>query len=424
MNSVIAFIVIFGALVFFHELGHFVFAKRAGILCREFAIGMGPKVLAFKRNETQYTLRLLPIGGYVRMAGEDAELMELKPGFRAGLIMGQDEKVEKVVLNNKDRYPDLRVIEVAEADLEKELYIKGYEEGEETLQRFELSEKAVFIEDGVETQIAPWNRQFNSKKLYQRFLTIFAGPAMNFVLAFIVLSIIGMSAGIPVDRAVLGDIVPDDPADQAGLEKGDEVIAISGEEISSWADLTGIVSESPGEELTIDVQRGDESLSFNVTPEERTFEQGEETISQGIIGVYNPRIESPSIFQSIQYGAEQTYFWTVTIFDLLGDLITGQFSIDALAGPVGIYKSTEEVAKAGIYQLMQWGAILSINLGIMNLLPLPALDGGRLLFFGFEALRGKPIDRQKEGMVHFVGFALLMLLMIVVTWNDIQRYFL
>ncbi|TFE02792.1 RIP metalloprotease RseP [Jeotgalibacillus salarius] len=424
MNSVIAFIIIFGALVFFHELGHFVFAKRAGILCREFAIGMGPKVLAFKRNETQYTLRLLPIGGYVRMAGEDAELLELKPGFRAGLILDQDEKVQKVILNNKDRYPDLRVVEVAEADVEKDLYIKGYEEGEEILQTFKLSETTVFVEDGVETQVAPYNRQFNSKKLHQRFLTIFAGPAMNFVLAFIVLTILGMAAGIPADRAVLGDVVPGDPAAEAGLEKGDEVVSISGEEISTWNELTSIVSRSPGEEITLDVRRGEESLSFNVVPEERTIEQGEETTSQGIIGVYNPLIESPNIFQSIKYGAEQTYAYTVLIFDLLGQLITGQFSIDALAGPVGIYKSTEEVAALGIYQLMQWGAILSINLGIMNLLPLPALDGGRLLFFGFEALRGKPIDRQKEGMVHFVGFALLMLLMIVVTWNDIQRYFL
>ena len=105
-------------------------------------------------------------------------------------------------------------------------------------------------------------------------------------------------------------------------------------------------------------------------------------------------------------------------------LVTGGFTIDSLSGPVGIYKSTEEVAQQGIFTLMKWGALLSINLGIMNLLPLPALDGGRLLFFLVEFLRGKPVDRQKEGLVHFIGFALLMLLMIVVTWNDIQRFFL
>lgn len=111
------------------------------------------------------------------------------------------------------------------------------------------------------------------------------------------------------------------------------------------------------------------------------------------------------------------------ILDLLGKLVTGQFTIDALSGPVGIYKATETVAQYGVYNLMNWAAVLSINLGIMNLLPLPALDGGRLLFFGIEALRGKPVDRQKEGLVHFVGIVLLMILMVVVTWNDIQRFF-
>ena len=146
----------------------------------------------------------------------------------------------------------------------------------------------------------------------------------------------------------------------------------------------------------------------------------EDTI--GIIGVYPP-VEK-DIVKAIQYGFTQTYFWTKQIFIILGDLVTGGFTIDSLSGPVGIYKSTEEVAQQGIFVLMKWGALLSINLGIMNLLPLPALDGGRLLFFLVEFLRGKPVDRQKEGLVHFIGFALLMLLMIVVTWNDIQRFFL
>ena len=127
--------------------------------------------------------------------------------------------------------------------------------------------------------------------------------------------------------------------------------------------------------------------------------------------------------KAISFGFTETYNWIIKIFTILGALITGGFTIDALSGPVGIYKATEEVAKYGVINIMNWAAVLSINLGIMNLLPLPALDGGRLLFFGFEAVRGKPVDRQKEGMVHFVGIVLLMLLMIAVTWNDIQRFF-
>ena len=144
--------------------------------------------------------------------------------------------------------------------------------------------------------------------------------------------------------------------------------------------------------------------------------------SIGIIGVYSPTEKSP--LKAITFGATETYFWTKEIISMVGKLVTGQFSIDALSGPVGIYQSTDTVAKSGFIYLMKWAGILSINLGIMNLLPIPALDGGRLMFFAVEAVRGKPIDRQKEGMVHFIGFALLMLLMLVVTWNDIQRFFL
>lgn len=123
------------------------------------------------------------------------------------------------------------------------------------------------------------------------------------------------------------------------------------------------------------------------------------------------------------YGVEETYNMIITIGTLVGKLITGQFSIDALSGPVGIYKTTETVVTFGLYNILYFAAMLSVNLGIMNLLPLPALDGGRLLFFAVEAVRGKPIDRQKEGMVHFVGILLLMILMVVVTWNDIRRFF-
>ncbi len=143
----------------------------------------------------------------------------------------------------------------------------------------------------------------------------------------------------------------------------------------------------------------------------------------GQIGVSytSPVVKSP--LKAVQYGAEETILWIKRIAELLGMLVTGKFTLDALSGPVGIYKATETVAQHGVYSLMNWAAILSINLGIMNLLPLPALDGGRLLFFLFEAIRGKPIDKQKEGMVHFVGIVLLMLLMLVVTWNDIQQFF-
>jgi len=405
--------------VFFHELGHFVVAKRAGILCREFAIGFGPKVLSFKKGETLYTIRLLPIGGFVRMAGEDPEVIEVKPGYRVGLIVDEQNIVQKIVLNGKDKYSNIRIMEVEEADIEKQLYIKGFEEDDdEKLVQYRIDPKAVFIENGIETQIAPYDRQFASKSLGQRTLTIFAGPFMNFVLAFLIFLLIGLFQGVPVNEPKLGKITEDGAARQAGLLEGDIVQSIDGEEVSSWVDVVEIIRMHPNEELTFRIDRNGEVIDVPVTPNEREMD-GEKI---GLIGVYNPVEKSP--LKVLTYGATETYHWTKQIIILLGKLVTGQFSIDMLSGPVGIYVSTEEVAKSGIFYLMKWAALLSINLGIMNLLPIPALDGGRLLFFGIEALRGKPLDPHKEGMVHFIGFALLMLLMLVVTWNDIQRFFL
>ncbi|WP_264737223.1 RIP metalloprotease RseP [Cytobacillus firmus] len=420
MSTVIAFIVIFGALVFFHELGHLIFAKRAGILCREFAIGFGPKVFSFKKDETVYTIRLLPIGGFVRMAGEDPEMVEIKPGYRIGLILDDNEEVSKIILNNKDKYPNARIVEVEDVDIEHALEIKGYVEGEEeeSIQIFKISRSAVLVEDGNETLIAPYDRQFASKTLGQRTMAIFAGPMMNFVLAFIVFVLIALLQGIPTNEPALGKLTPDGAAYEAGLKEGDLVQSVDGAEISNWSDVVEIIRQNPSEELEFLVERNGQEYTIPVTPKVQDVE-GEKI---GIIGVYSPMEKSP--LKALTYGAKETYFWTKEIFVMLGKLVTGQFSIDALSGPVGIYVSTDTVAKSGIYYLMKWAGILSINLGIMNLLPIPALDGGRLMFFAVEAVRGKPIDRHKEGMVHFIGFALLMLLMLVVTWNDIQRFFL
>ncbi|WP_410983899.1 RIP metalloprotease RseP [Bacillus cereus] len=418
MNTAIAFILIFGALVFFHELGHLYFAKRAGILCREFAIGFGPKIFSFEKNETVYTVRLLPLGGYVRMAGEDAETVELKPGKKVGLVLNENEEVMKLVLEGREKYPNVRVIEVEQADLEKNLTISGYEEYEEELQTFRVSEKARIVSAGEEIQIAPFNRQFGSKTLGQRALTIFAGPAMNFILAFVIFVIIGLVQGIPVDKPMIGKVMKDSVAEQAGLKQDDMIQAINGKDTNTWNDVVTIVREHPNKEITLHVKRDSEQFNVKVTPSADT--EGKEKV--GRIGVYSP-VEK-SIFGSIKSGFEQTYTWTKLIFDSLVKLVTGQFSINDLSGPVGIYNLTDQVVDYGVIRVLSLAAVLSINLGLFNLLPVPALDGGRLFFFLIEALRGKPIDRQKEGMVHFIGFALLMLLMLVVTWNDIRKFFL
>ncbi|MDN4607430.1 RIP metalloprotease RseP [Sporosarcina highlanderae] len=419
METVIAFIIIFGSLVFFHELGHFLFAKKAGIMVREFAIGFGPKILALRKNETLYTIRLLPLGGYVRMAGEDFDTVELQPGYRVGLIINNEDEVEKIYLNQEVSNPNVLFIETERADLSKGLFIEGYDE-DGNLVKYNVSRNAVIYEKGQETIIAPYDRQFDSKPLGSRAMAIFAGPLFNFILAFFIFLAIGLLHGIPTNEPIISEVISNSPAYSAGMEAGDFVKEVDGVPVETWTGFTDIVKSSGGEKIQLKVERGGDLVTFTVTPDTVENEAGQKV---GQIGVmYDPPLEKNPL-KAFTFGAEQTYTWTKRIFELLGMLVTGKFTIEALSGPVGIYKATEEVAQFGVFSLMNWAAVLSINLGIMNLLPLPALDGGRLLFFLFEGLRGKPVDKQKEGMVHFVGIMLLMVLMLVVTWNDIQRFF-
>ncbi|MEJ8765342.1 RIP metalloprotease RseP [Oceanobacillus sp. HCA-5259] len=424
MTTVIAFIFMFGLLVFIHEWGHLIFAKRAGMLAREFAIGFGPKVFSFTRNETLYTIRLIPAGGYVRVAGEDPEIIELKPGHHIGVEFNEDNKVNKIIVNNKDKHPNARVIEVERVDLDHDLIIEGYELGDEdTKLTFHVDEKAFFIMDERETQIAPYDRQFASKTPAQRAMQLFAGPMMNFVLAIVIFIIIGIAQGTPVNEAKMGEIVDGSPAAEAGMVEGDEVIRINDTPVSTWEEFTSIVRESPASELQLTFVRNGQEEQVMVTPNEvESVNEKGEPIHMGQIGVY-PAYEK-SVLGTLTYGFERTYETTKLILTNLMMLVTGQVSIELLSGPVGIYDATDQIVQTGFWNFLLWTAMLSVNLGVINLVPLPALDGGRLLFVGIEALRGKPVPPEKEGLFHFVGFALLMLLMIVVTWNDIQRLFL
>lgn len=240
------------------------------------------------------------------MAGEDPEMVEIKPGYRIGLILDKNEEVSKIILNNKDKYPDARIVEVEDADIEHTLVIKGYVEGEEdeSIQIFKVSRSAVLVEDGTETLIAPYDRQFASKTLGQRTMAIFAGPMMNFVLAFIVFVLIALLQGIPTNEPALGKLTPDGAAYEAGLKEGDMVQSVDGAEISSWSDVVEIIRKNPSEELEFLVERNGQEHTILVTPKVQNVE-GEKI---GIIGVYSPMEKSP--LKAITYGAKETYFWT------------------------------------------------------------------------------------------------------------------
>lgn len=421
MNTVIAFILMFGLLVFVHEWGHLIFAKRAGMLAREFAIGFGPKIFSFVRNETLYTIRLIPAGGYVRVAGDDPEIIEIKPGHHIGLEFNGSGKVDKIIVNNKDKYPNARVIEVERVDLDHELVIEGYEIGlEEEKMSFEVDEKAFFIMDERKTQIAPYNRQFASKTVGQRAMQLFAGPLMNFLLAIVIFIILGFIQGVPIDQAVIGEVQPDSPAAEAGMKANDEILLVDNNKVEKFSDVSSYIMDRPNEQIKFEVLRDGKKEVLDIVPK-KVDAEGTDI---GQIGVLFEVAYEKSFFKTFKYGFTQTFDTTKMIVTNLAMLITGQLSLDMLSGPVGIYDATDQIVKTGFMNFLMWTAMLSVNLGIINLVPLPALDGGRLLFVGIEAIRGKPVSAQKEGFVHFIGFALLILLMLVVTWNDIQRLFM
>lgn len=420
MQTAISIILVLGVLVSIHELGHLILAKRAGILCREFAIGFGPKLFAFRKNETLYTIRLLPVGGYVRMAGDDPEMVEVKTGHDVGVVLNEAGEVTKIVLNHRNKYPEAHTINVQRIDMTHELFIEGYDDDEES-QRYPIHPQAMLVYDHQEVQIAPYNRQFASKTLGQRFNAIFAGPLANLLLAFVIFAGLAFTVGEGVDEPFIGEVVADTPAQEAGIQEGDRVLAIENKAIESWDDMVSKIRVNPGQEITIIVDRHGEELAFNVVPDvrESPLEEGQ---LEGFIGIHQP-VERQGFLASLASGVTEVVGLSTFIFEALFMLITGALGIDALAGPVGIIDVTGQVSQLGIAPLLKFAAFLSVNFAIMNMLPIPALDGGRLMLLGIEAVRGRPLAPEKEGLVNLVGFAFIILLMLVVTWNDIQRVF-
>lgn len=331
--TIIAAILLFGVIVFIHELGHFLFAKRAGIRIHEFSIGMGPKIFSVKKKETEYSVRLLPLGGFVSMEGEDGESSD--------------------------------------------------------------------------------PRSFAKKSIGQRASVLFAGPFFNIILAAILLIPVYMYIGSPV--TTLNAVVPNSPAQVAGIMAGDKIEKINNEETKSWEDVTTTLAKSDGKEVTITINRDGDVKDINVTPQ----------IKDGryIIGI-EPKMQK-GFFYSIGAAVTGTWDMTKQMIGFVGQLITGTVpggAENAVAGPIGVISIVSDAAKAGLINVIYIGAVISLNLGILNLLPIPALDGGRLVLLGIEGLRGgKKLDPNKEGAIHMVGFAALMLLMLFVTYKDILR---
>ncbi|MDW7650601.1 MAG: RIP metalloprotease RseP [Bacillota bacterium] len=337
MLTLLASIAIFALLIFFHELGHFLVAKRAGIGVIEFAIGFGPRLTSFQSGETVYSIRAFPLGGFVRLVGEDPE----------------------------------------ESD----------EEG-----------------------------SFQQHSVWSRFATIAAGPIMNFILAILLFSLIYFAfLGVPLlDSTQIGEILPEGPAAEAGMMAEDEIISIAGQEVQDWSELVSIIHAHPEQEIDIRFERDGEIRSVSVVPER------DPATGEGRIGIQSQtKLYAP--FASLRLGVAHTAWFLRFIAVSIVQMLSGQVTPDVV-GPVGIIQIVGEVARSGVVMdLLSLAAIISLNLGFLNLLPIPALDGSRLMFLAIEGVRGRPVDPQKESFIHFVGFTVLILLMILIAYRDLVR---
>lgn len=342
--TLIYFILILGVTIFVHELGHFIFAKRAKIHVYEFAVGMGPRILKFNRknDETLYSLRLFPIGGFVQMAGEDINI---------------DENI-------------------------------------------------------------PENRTMQSKTWLQRFLTIVAGVVFNFILAIILLFIVALVSGAPSNKPIIESLNPDFPIIDTELSPGDQIVKLNNTKINSLDRLMLELQLNQGKELDVVVISKDGLekevllVPMKVTIDDNEVYQYGFTLEQTITKGFVP---------AIKFAFTKMYSLMEQMVIVITSLITGALSIKNLAGPVGIFNIVGETAQHGFINIVYLAAFFSINVGFINLLPIPAFDGGRLLFLFIEKIKGSPVNSKVENTIHTVGFILLMLLMIIITFNDIIR---
>ena len=417
MLGILTFILVFGIIVVVHEFGHFYFAKKSGILVREFAIGMGPKIFAhIGKDGTAYTIRILPLGGYVRMAGWGDDTTEIKTGTPVSLTLADDGKVKRINLSGKKMDQTALPMQVTQFDFEDKLFIKGLVLEEE--KTFAVDHDATVVEaDGTEVRIAPLDVQYQNATIWGKLITNFAGPMNNFILGVVVFWIlIFMQGGVRDVDTNQFHVMPQGALAKVGVPETAQITKIGSHEISNWESLIQAVESetkdktAPTLDVTISEKGSDKQVT--VTPEE----------SQGryLLGV-QPGIKSD--FLSMFVGGFTTAADSaLRILSALKNLIF-QPDLNKLGGPVAIFKASSDAAKNGIENVLYFLAMISINIGIFNLIPIPALDGGKIVLNILEAIRRKPLKQEIETYVTLAGVVIMVVLMIAVTWNDIMRLF-
>ena len=417
MLGILTFILVFGIIVVVHEFGHFYFAKKSGILVREFAIGMGPKIFAhIGKDGTAYTIRILPLGGYVRMAGWGDDTTEIKTGTPVSLTLTDDGKVKRINLSGKKLDQTALPMQVTQFDFEDKLFIKGLVLEEE--KTFAVDHDATVVEaDGTEVRIAPLDVQYQNATIWGKLITNFAGPMNNFILGIVVFWIlIFMQGGVRDVDSNQFHVMPQGALAKVGVPETAQITKIGSHEISNWESLIQAVESetkdktTPTLDVTISEKGSDKQVT--VTPEE----------SQGryILGV-QPRVKSDLLSMFVG-GFTTAADSGLRILSALKNLIFHP-DLNKLGGPVAIFKASSDAAKNGLENVLYFLAVISINIGILNLIPIPALDGGKIVLNILEAIRRKPLKQEIETYVTMAGVVIMVVLMLAVTWNDIMRLF-
>lgn len=379
---------------------------------------MGPKLYSHVDKEgTLYTIRSLPLGGYVRMAGWGDDSTEIKTGTPASLSLDASGKVTRINLSQNRLDPNSLPMHVTAYDLEDKLTITGLvlEETKE----FDVAHDATIVEeDGTEVRIAPLDVQYQNASIWGRLITNFAGPMNNFILGLLVFIFLVFLQGGALDtNSNHIKVVDNGAAAKAGIKSNDQILQIENIPVSNWQELTGAVASS-----TKDLKEG-QSLTVKVKSQGKVKELSLKPQKVGgkfAIGV-QCRLKT-GFKDKLLGGFEMAINGALLIITALKNLMTG-FSLDKLGGPVAMYQMSSQAAASGIETVLSMMAMLSINLGIFNLIPIPALDGGKILMNLIEAIRRKPLKRETETYITFVGVVIMLVLMVAVTWNDIMRAF-
>jgi regulator of sigma E protease len=418
MRGILAFIFIFGVIVVVHEFGHFYFAKKAGILVREFAIGMGPKIFAHTgKDGTLYTIRILPLGGYVRMAGWGEDKTEIKTGTPASLTLNEAGVVTRINLTGKQLDNLSLPMNVTSFDFEEKLEITGLVLEES--KTYKVDHDATIVEeDGTEVRIAPLDVQYQNATVWGRLITNFAGPMNNFILGILVFIFLMFMQGGVADSSSNAVTITDGGALQAaGLVTGDKILSVNGDATDSYTEVATIISKAAEDATT--------APSFDLVVEHDGATKNVTVTAEKVDGTYRIGISpilKTGFVDKIVGGFQEAGATALLIVTALKNLIAN-FDVKQLGGPVAIYKVSAQAAEFGLASVLGLMAMLSINLGIFNLIPIPALDGGKIVMNILEAIRRKPLKPETESYITLAGVAVMVVLMIVVTWNDIIRVF-